>query len=1305
MATRRLPRWRQKARTTWKQRGGGPGRWLRHAVFERLEPRQVLAAPTLAPIPDLTVLAGAPLHVALDGFDSDSPQLSFRVEVANNTGQLSALIPEGNPSLRISVRDDADGIAGDMVFELFEDLVPNTVHRIVQLAEQGFYDGVIFHRVIKDFMIQGGDPTGTGSGGSGVRFDDEFHVLLQHTSAGVLSMAKSTDDTNDSQFFITSGPTRWLDFNHSVFGFLTEGDAIREAIENVPTGTGDRPIHDVVMTDVSVFFDTQNRVLRLVAPQGAAGEADVTVYVSDGQTEVSQTFHVIIEPDTGLYSNSNPFLQGVLQEGQSVPAIETTANTPVTVTLVGVDVEGDPIVFGATPNPPNANLAVSVSGANVTITPSGGIAGVYPILLSAQPYAGGPTDYQYVPLYIRPAAPSGIQLLPSADTGISSSDGITRLDNTPGKTLAFRVIGVVAGAEVELLADGQVIGQATASTGGTMVVLTDGTLALVDGAHAITARQTLRNQAVDVGNYHTTVDLASAISAPLEIVVDTLAPAITSVPPSNAAEGQLYVYDVQSDDEQAGRPVEYRLLASPAGMTIDAATGQIRWTPSDGQAPLQQVRVEVRDRAGNTTEQAFQIDVAAVNASPVAYSQTVTTPQDRTILIQLLGDDGDPEHQQVLRFALVAGPTHGTIHGFDEQTGQLLYEPPAGFSGTDSFSFTVTDDDTAGEPAKTSDPAVVTIHVTKVNTPPVAFDQTVTVEEDGSVVITLVGDDGDPEANQSLTFALGIRPQHGVLTDFNPLAGTVRYRPQANFNGLDGFTFTVTDDDTEGEPAKTSNPATVTLLVTAINDTPRITQGPLRLALNDPATWSFTLAAEDGDPEVTQQLTFAITVPPLHGQITAFDPASGAMTYTPQAGFLGSDRIVVTVTDDDQAGGPPKTSTAITVPITVFLLNRPPVGQPQDLTVAEDDVLTLTLSGDDGDPEVSQPLRFAIVRSPEHGQLTLDAQTGEVTYRPEPDFFGEDFFEFTVTDEDPAAEPTSASSAPARIAIRVTPVDDVPRFEAVTPPVAFTGLPWTTQVRAHDPDGQAEIRYSLEPPVPTGMEIDAQTGQLRWTPPEGFPAGTIPVAVRATEMVAGQPGLHSVLTLEVKVEDLRALALVALEEPLRPGFGAGPAPASPEGPLPQGPDLVAASGPLPAPVPGGFNPGAGLVAEFTDALFAREYGYEGRYGTYTGWGSNAAVSPAEPAPPSKTPRREPTPAPENNPTPTKNLPLQDHPADEGSRSTAAAVPAARESHEDRPALPPTPWPVAVEVLPAAADAALAEYSPEPPETAVTEPTE
>jgi cyclophilin family peptidyl-prolyl cis-trans isomerase len=112
---------------------------------------------------------------------------------------------------------------GKIVIQLFADKVPETVNNFVFLARQGFYDGTIFHRVIKDFMAQGGDPTGTGRGGPGYKFKDEFHPTLRHDKPGILSMANAGPGTNGSQFFITHVPTPWLDNKHSVFGYVTQG--------------------------------------------------------------------------------------------------------------------------------------------------------------------------------------------------------------------------------------------------------------------------------------------------------------------------------------------------------------------------------------------------------------------------------------------------------------------------------------------------------------------------------------------------------------------------------------------------------------------------------------------------------------------------------------------------------------------------------------------------------------------------------------------------------------------------------------------------------------------------------------------------------------------------------------------------------------------------------------------------------------------------------------------------------------------------------------------------------------------------
>ena len=127
---------------------------------------------------------------------------------------------------------------GDMVITLFADKTPKTVNNFVFLAREGFYDGVIFHRVIANFMAQGGDPTGTGRGGPGYKFADEFHPALKHSKPGILSMANAGPGTNGSQFFITHVPTPHLDGRHTVFGEVTQG---MDVLMSIPPRDPQRP--------------------------------------------------------------------------------------------------------------------------------------------------------------------------------------------------------------------------------------------------------------------------------------------------------------------------------------------------------------------------------------------------------------------------------------------------------------------------------------------------------------------------------------------------------------------------------------------------------------------------------------------------------------------------------------------------------------------------------------------------------------------------------------------------------------------------------------------------------------------------------------------------------------------------------------------------------------------------------------------------------------------------------------------------------------------------------------------------------
>ena len=140
---------------------------------------------------------------------------------------------------------------GTIELELFEDDAPKTVANFRKLADSGFYDGVIFHRVIPDFMIQGGDPTGTGRGGPGYTFEDEFND--HKVERGALAMANAGPNTNGSQFFIvTTDSAPWLDGKHTVFGRVTSGLDVVDAISDVQTGAGDKPRADVIIERVEL---------------------------------------------------------------------------------------------------------------------------------------------------------------------------------------------------------------------------------------------------------------------------------------------------------------------------------------------------------------------------------------------------------------------------------------------------------------------------------------------------------------------------------------------------------------------------------------------------------------------------------------------------------------------------------------------------------------------------------------------------------------------------------------------------------------------------------------------------------------------------------------------------------------------------------------------------------------------------------------------------------------------------------------------------------------------------------------------
>ena len=316
--------------------------------------------PSFHELDQQTVLIGSPLHVPIDAYDPDGNELTVSVTV-DDPSLLEATVLTGNRSIRI----DMAGF-GDMVFQLYEQRAPRPAGRVADLAESGFYDGLTFHRVVDDFVLQGGDPNGNGTGGSSLDdFDDQFHPDLQHNQNGVLSFAKSGDDTNNSQFFITEGTTRHLDFNHSIFGQLVEGEEVREAISEIDTSGFPQNLPDfpVVMTTIDVFEDTENAIVFLRAIGDQPASTSVTIRVTDSDGFFSeQTVPVTIEPDT---SNSQPFLAEI-ESPQTF-----FSNTTIEIQLEGIDVENDPVQYAIVfaQGDFNAGVDLDEDTGLITITP------------------------------------------------------------------------------------------------------------------------------------------------------------------------------------------------------------------------------------------------------------------------------------------------------------------------------------------------------------------------------------------------------------------------------------------------------------------------------------------------------------------------------------------------------------------------------------------------------------------------------------------------------------------------------------------------------------------------------------------------------------------------------------------------------------------------------------------------------------------------------------------------------------------------------------------------------------------------
>ncbi|MCA9169331.1 MAG: peptidylprolyl isomerase, partial [Planctomycetales bacterium] len=508
--------------------------------------------PSMLPLADVSLSSGSPFHVPLDAFAPDHGELTF--DVTSSNPDVKAELITGT-SLYLDVAD-----YGSMIFKLFDDEAPRVVERMKTLTASDFYNDITFHRVIAGFVVQAGDPTGTGAGGSNLGdFDDQFDVDLQHNRTGVLSMAKAGDDTNDSQFFITEGPQRHLDFNHSVFGQLVEGEDVRAAISVTPV-TNSKPRLPVKIASAEIQRDIENGLLRLSAPEGFTGEADIQVTVTNADGEsIQQTFHVVATPDT---SNSAPFLA-------DIDAATIAPGQTINGSIHGIDAEGDALVYAATVHAALGSISIDFATGEYSLSiPDDLTVTSVPVTFRVTQTANTATydksDLQVVNFVVEAtplATPSAPLLISTPHTQLLRDVFFT---NNPNILVSSEALQAGASAIWDI--SGTLV-TTTVTAGGIATVEHELT---TDGQYSVTLQQQLGSE-------------TSETSLPLFVILDRQAPAEwTADFPTSITLGQSLSVDIDHVEE-ATESIRYELGTTLDGLTIDATTGAVNWTPTIAQ--------------------------------------------------------------------------------------------------------------------------------------------------------------------------------------------------------------------------------------------------------------------------------------------------------------------------------------------------------------------------------------------------------------------------------------------------------------------------------------------------------------------------------------------------------------------------------------------------------------------------------------------------------------------------------------------------------------------------------------------------
>ncbi len=760
-------------------------------------------------------------------------------------------------------------------------------------------------------------------------------------------------------------------------------------------------------------------------------------------------------------------------EGEGVMTEEDTA---VSITLLGSDPDGDALTYNVITGPSHGRL--SGTAPKLTYTPQPNFNGTDSFIFNVN---DGMVDSVPVTVLITVKAVN--------DPPMANDISVTTLEDT---LVAITLSG--CDPDGDMLSYSVVKGPSHGSLSGTGPNLTytpnedfngsDSFLFKVNDGTVDSAASTVSITVKPVNDPPTASYVGAKVRKNPPIAEDNSVTTQEDTPVSITLKGS-------DPDEDA---LSYTVVTGPSYGSLSGTAPDLSYTPNPDFYGSDSFTFKVSDETADSEASTVSITITPANDAPSANDDSVTTQEDTPIeAIDVLRNDTDVDDDQLTMVAVTQG-RHGSVTVNANNT--LSYSPEANFFGTDSFTYTISD----GKGG--TDTATVNVKVKAVNDAPMAYDDSVTTQEDKPVSITLAGGDADGD---SLSYSIVKGPSHGSLTGTAP---NLKYSPNANFNGSDSFTFKVSDKTAD------SAIATVSITVKAVNDAPTANDDWV-VTQEDRPIERIDVLANDIDVD-DDSLKISTVTQGTHGSVTI--NADNTLSYAPEADFFGSDAFTYTVSDSKG-----ETDTA-KVNVDVKAVNDAPRFTSTPLTTATVGAL-YTYDVDATDPDEGDTLTYSLTIKPTG--MTIDAATGLIEWTPTSAQAGANDVAVRVADNSsvPASQTQSftiTAVLPSTPAITFPTIENeckTKKCKTILPASCKRGVVQASDNNRGETDSGLHTLYDFsEVSIPAGVEIASvviyvehfeqeqfPTGKLEWSVGTGWPDEPLILASINPPVYEGEP--------------------------------------------------------------------------------------------------------------------------------------------------------------------------------------------------------